>query len=140
MRSEGSHQARTSRKTRSAVAVLLAAGAVQFGLTWLGLPGWVCPVRAATGWPCPGCGLSRALVELVRGHLATAIALHPFAPVALGGALLAATMMALPSGPRQRALARLALADRRVRATWWLAAGLIAHWALEIAHVAGGRW
>ncbi len=139
MRCEGS-QALASRKTRSAVAVLLAAGAVQFGLTWLGLPGWVCPVHAATGWPCPGCGLSRALVELVRGHFATAIALHPFAPVVLVSALFTAGLAVLPPHRRQRIISRLAVANHRLRASWWLAATLMVHWAAQIVRVAGRAW
>ncbi|MFZ4583919.1 MAG: DUF2752 domain-containing protein [Acidimicrobiia bacterium] len=31
-----------------------------------------CPVYAATGWYCPGCGMTRALHHLVHGNIVTA--------------------------------------------------------------------
>lgn len=36
------------------------------------LPLWRCPFRAVTGLPCPGCGMTTALLALVRGDLAGA--------------------------------------------------------------------
>ncbi|NUP10928.1 MAG: DUF2752 domain-containing protein [Polyangiaceae bacterium] len=39
----------------------------------------MCPFAAATGVPCPGCGLTRASVAALSGHLGTALALQPFA-------------------------------------------------------------
>jgi len=44
-----------------------------------GLP---CVFAAVTGVPCPFCGLTHGVAELGAGHLATAIALHPLAPLA----------------------------------------------------------
>ncbi|HEY5724342.1 MAG TPA: DUF2752 domain-containing protein [Methylomirabilota bacterium] len=44
------------------------------GISW-------CPIRRLIGLPCPGCGMSRALVALGRGEWARAIDLHPLAPV-----------------------------------------------------------
>lgn len=41
----------------------------------------LCPLRAVTGIPCPSCGLTRALAQLERGHLAEAVRFHPFAPL-----------------------------------------------------------
>jgi len=38
-----------------------------------------CPLRAASGWPCPACGSGRALVALSAGRLATAFAWNPLA-------------------------------------------------------------
>ena len=40
-----------------------------------------CPVRRLIGLPCPGCGVSRALLALGRGEWASALALHPLAPL-----------------------------------------------------------
>lgn len=37
----------------------------------------LCPFAIVTRYPCPGCGLTRAGVELLQGHLHEAFHLHP---------------------------------------------------------------
>ncbi len=46
----------------------------------LHLLGIGCTIRWLTGIPCAGCGMSRALLELLQGHLREALAYHPLAP------------------------------------------------------------
>ena len=46
----------------------------------LGLPD-LCPIKALTHIPCPGCGISRSLVCTAHGELARAFLLHPLGPV-----------------------------------------------------------
>ena len=58
------------------MALALAAMAVlQTVLVALHQPGWPCAFRAATGLPCPGCGLSRAMVApgRLRARLAARV-------------------------------------------------------------------
>ena len=43
--------------------------------TGIGLP---CPFHALTGLSCPGCGLSRMLLSLVRGDPVSAFGYNPF--------------------------------------------------------------
>ncbi|MDX6681981.1 MAG: hypothetical protein QOG94_2020 [Solirubrobacteraceae bacterium] len=62
----------------SATATLGATGVLSAG--FVGLP--TCLLLATTGVPCPFCGLTHAVAELGAGHLSTAIALHPLAPLA----------------------------------------------------------
>jgi Protein of unknown function (DUF2752) len=38
---------------------------------------FVCPFAAVTGFPCPGCGMTRALLALVRGDWREAWRQHP---------------------------------------------------------------
>lgn len=54
-------------------------GLLPVGLFYLGLAlaGHGCPVRLCTGIPCPGCGLSRAYLALLRGDPAGAFTFHP---------------------------------------------------------------
>ncbi len=47
----------------------------------LGLP--ICWLKASTGIPCPGCGLTRSLSTIMRGDLSAAVLLHPFGPLLL---------------------------------------------------------
>jgi len=37
----------------------------------------LCPLAGLLGWPCPGCGLSRAALALFGGHFAAAWRFHP---------------------------------------------------------------
>jgi hypothetical protein len=39
--------------------------------------GWRCPIQLATGYPCPTCGMTRALRLVLRGDFAAATQLHP---------------------------------------------------------------
>ena len=41
-----------------------------------------CPIRALTGWNCPGCGTTRALAALLLGHWADAWHYNPMAVIA----------------------------------------------------------
>ncbi|MFN0063299.1 MAG: DUF2752 domain-containing protein [Myxococcaceae bacterium] len=41
------------------------------------LPFWGCPLRAHTGWPCPGCGLTRATEAVTHFDLVRAFSVHP---------------------------------------------------------------
>lgn len=42
------------------------------------ITGTSCIIVAMTGFPCPGCGLTRAGVRLMHGDVHTAFLLHPF--------------------------------------------------------------
>lgn len=48
----------------------------------------ICPVRLLTGIPCPGCGITRSLRELLHGHLAEAFHLHPFIYIIIASVLI----------------------------------------------------
>lgn len=39
----------------------------------------ICPFHALTGAPCPGCGLTRAVVCLCHGRFSESLAYHPLA-------------------------------------------------------------
>jgi hypothetical protein len=56
----------------------------------------MCPVAIVTGYPCPGCGLTRATMALLHGDLHEAMHLHPLAPVVspLVGGFLAYAVLA----------------------------------------------
>jgi hypothetical protein len=60
------------------VAALGATGVLSASL--VGLP--TCLFLAATGVACPFCGLTHGVAELGAGNVASAVALHPLAPVA----------------------------------------------------------
>lgn len=70
---------------------LLTGFAVGFHLflSFLKLPVYVCPLKSVTGLKCPGCGMSEAVLYLIRGDFSAAFEANPFAPYfMLFGALL----------------------------------------------------
>jgi hypothetical protein len=68
-----------------------AAGLVGVAAAWpvLPHPPFVCPLRAITGVPCPLCGMTRACVAAVHGHLATSLAFNPAGVLVVLAALVA---------------------------------------------------
>ncbi len=80
-------------------AAFLFTGAALAGLALSGLLFWKtgigCPIRYATGVPCPGCGMTRAWLAVLHGDLAAAFAYHPlFWAVPLAVALALARVAA----------------------------------------------
>lgn len=60
------------------IAVVYAAG--QILAKTVGLEGVTqCVIKRVTGFPCPGCGGTRAIVSLFHGKILTAIYYHAFA-------------------------------------------------------------
>jgi len=115
------------------VALLLAGiGTLQVGLVATGLPGWPCPIKAALGVPCPGCGLSAAVVLLLRGRWSYALRVHAFAPVFLLGIMLMMMVSLLPADLHRRAVARIAALERRTGIVAFLLLGLVAYWVLRL--------
>ena len=46
------------------------------------LPGWSCPIRHATGIPCPSCLITRSAMLSLSGDLSGALKLHILGPFA----------------------------------------------------------
>lgn len=121
------HEARVRQRTAAAVlalAAVLPAGRIDAGPV-------LCPVRRATGRPCPGCGLTRSLVRLVHGRLRAATQAHAFGP-ALAVLLLAWAV----TGERSAGTAldpRTWTADRRRQAALAGVAALWLGWAARRA-------
>ena len=125
---------RDSDRLRRALFVLPLTSAVfAVSATWRAseLPGVVlCPFRALTGLPCPGCGMTRAFCSIGHGELAGAFGYNALAPFVFAGALLLwahalATVLKLDGA--RAALERLRPNERAARfmlavaLAWWVA-------------------
>jgi hypothetical protein len=68
---------RTATKNPIAQRAFLAGGLVLLGAcaVWLDVP--LCPTAALLGIPCPGCGLTRAVLSALRGNWIEALHFHP---------------------------------------------------------------
>jgi hypothetical protein len=73
------------RSTIVAIWSLLLAGAVYVFSFEPGKTGFfpLCPFRLVTGLTCPGCGSTRALHQLLHGHIEAAFILNPLFVIAL---------------------------------------------------------
>ncbi|MDE3154941.1 MAG: DUF2752 domain-containing protein [Acidobacteriota bacterium] len=106
-------------------------------LHWLGFPPIACPLRAATGIPCPTCGATHAFAALVDGHLAASFWFNPAVPIAAAVALVFVPYTFATSAfglPRLRL--DLNAAERRaLKGVGWLA--LVALWAFLVVTTRG---
>jgi hypothetical protein len=68
-----------------------------------------CPFHAATGWWCPGCGLTRGTLALMRGHVQQALGFNLFTPFVLLALVYAWAQWAVPrvGGPVLPLLSRI---------------------------------
>ena len=108
--------------------ILVGVGVFQLGLHLLGLPGWVCPFKAVFGIPCPGCGLTEAIGELLHGRLLTSLRTHAFAPIFLAAFLLLLVSVLLPEKPRGKLAAGMAALETRTGITAWVLSMLMLYW------------
>ena len=79
---------------RSAVLAiwsLIIAGAAYLFFFEPGKSGFFpgCPFRFLTGFTCPGCGTTRALHQILHGHIYTAFTLNPLLLISLPFLLIA---------------------------------------------------
>lgn len=119
-------------RNRLLTIVITGAAILQLGLTILKVPGWQCPVLHVLGIPCPGCGLSRAIVLLCRGNWQKALAFHLFAPVFVLGIILVAVTSVLPTNPRNFLIALMERIELRTGITSIVLFGLIFYWLARL--------
>jgi hypothetical protein len=104
------------------------------------LPFWRCALREHTGWPCPGCGLTRVAQRVAQGDIGGALDANPLGTlVAVGFAACAAYaglqfLFRLPTpvlslDAREQRMARMAVA-----------AAVVANYALVVVRVRFLGW
>jgi len=111
---------------------VVAFAAVQLCLVNAGLIGSVCVIRSLTGVPCPGCGLSRAVVHLFRGEWSESIHDHLFAPVFLLGLLILTLVSTFPSKWHRRIVAQIAVWEECTGITTILVGLLLLYWSTRL--------
>lgn len=126
------------------VATAILAGAVLGALAigdWSGDGPTLCWFRGISGLPCPGCGLTRAVIHLARGELTRSFVLHPFGVPVLAWACVAATGPLWPRSLKRRVEAwledRRQAVDRSYRV---LVYSFVGYGALRLLVVALGYW
>jgi hypothetical protein len=111
---------------------IVGAGALHLGLNLVGLPGWGCPILSATGIPCPGCGLTRASMQLIHGDFVGSFHTHAFAPVFLFAMSLMIVTLILPEAQRINLIAKITRLETRNGITAWVLFFLMLYWAWRL--------
>lgn len=79
----------------------------------------LCTFHAATGLPCPGCGMTRAMSALSHGQLGAGLTLHPFVVVAWPLAVFLAALAFAPERLVKRLEVRLQPLHLELQWLWW---------------------
>jgi len=116
-------------RTAGVLTALLGLGATVNPLR--PLPFDTCVLKSITGWPCPTCGLTRAVCSALHGDFAGSLAFHPAGLIVL--ALLVGWLVwSLLEAWRGRPLWETGR-GRAVRAAGYLAAAVsIVFWIVEL--------
>ena len=112
--------------------MLTGALGLYIGLFLLGQPPWVCPFFQLTGIPCPGCGLTRACLLLLKGDLRGSMKFHAFAPIflVLISILIIGTL--LPRSVSEPLIRKAETLERQSGLTIIILGGLILYWLARL--------
>ncbi len=93
------------------------------------VPFWGCSWRKLTGWPCPGCGLTRVADRFAHFHWLRALQANPLGTLAAAGfaaAMVASLVHLIFAVP----LPELVLTEKEwARVRWAMVAGIILNYA-----------
>lgn len=118
-------------KRRWVAGILVLTALLQIGLTTVGLPGWQCPLKLALAIPCPGCGLSTAVADLLQGHWHRGLQVHPFGPVFLVGILVSLLASLLPANSSEKVIQLVDILEQRTGFLIIIALGFFIHWGFR---------
>ena len=117
---------------RRLARILAAVGAGQLLLVASGWIGWQCPLHSTIGIPCPGCGMTTALVLLSRGNWQAALQAHAFAPLVLLVWVLISLAGLLPGRNCDQLSRIVAVVERRTGITALVLIGMVAYWLVRL--------
>jgi hypothetical protein len=103
---------------------MLGGGMIYFTLTAIGLNPLPCPFLRVTGLPCPGCGMTRSCLALLRGDFHAVWHFNPFGLVFAAFWAVVGFGVALPQPWRARFAGRLGFIERKTRWAAWVGCGL----------------
>lgn len=119
-------------KDRFARSMITGVSILQLSLVSAKLPAWQSPFHAVFGIPDPGCGLSRAIVALLRGDWQTSLTFHAFAPFFVIALSLIAVATLLPQQPRDKLVALVETLEAHTGLTSLGLIGLVIYWLARL--------
>ena len=113
-------------------SVICGATLLQLLLALIRFPSWPCPVFHTFGIPCPGCGMTRATLFLIRGEWKQALVMHAYAPIVLIALALITFCTIAPTRQAERMATRAEIIERYTGLTTLLLGGLILYWLVRL--------
>jgi len=92
-----------------------------------------CPLMSLAGFPCPGCGLTRACELMLSGQWQLALEMHAFVLFLLPGFLLVSLATLSPDKFRRRILDGLRSLESRTGLVAIILVALVIYWLLRLA-------
>ena len=111
---------------------ITGATILQLSLVASGRDGWRSPIHDIFGIPDPGCGLTRAIIALLRGDWWTSLAFHAFAPLFVLALTLIALNALLPAWWRDKIATGVESVERGTGVTAILLLGLVLYWLARL--------
>ena len=120
--------ARPAIAVPAALITVAQVVAVRFG--WPAIP---CVLHAATGIPCPGCGLSRAGAALLHGDVVAATRWNALWPLAVLVVSLVVAGAVLPATARTQLASAVSWAESRRGVSAAVLALVLGYWIFRLA-------
>lgn len=112
--------------------VLTGGLGLYIGVVLLHLPSLGCPFFRLTGVPCPGCGLTRACLLLLKGDIRASIKFHAFAPIFVVFISLVILSTLLPRSLTEPVIQKAETLERQTGLTIIILGGLILYWLARL--------
>lgn len=113
---------------------LLLTGALTLNVAAIALhlPSWQCAFLQVTGLPCPGCGLTRACLLLLKGDVGESVQFHAFAPIFVVFVAILIICMLLPRAVTKPFIDKAERLERQTGITLIILVGLILYWLTRL--------
>jgi hypothetical protein len=113
---------------------LLLAGALSLNVVAIAfhLSGWECAFFRLTGVPCPGCGLTRACLLLLKGEVQASMKFHAFAPIFVVLIAMLIICTVLPRSVTEPLINKAETLERQTGITIIILGGLILYWLARL--------
>ena len=112
--------------------VILGTGLLLVIAQFLGVNLWSCPFQSVFGIPCPGCGLTVAIIELLQGHVRDSLHTHAFAPAFLLALVLILVSIVSPEEKRRDFIVWIAHMETRTGIASWFLTTFMLYWGLRL--------
>lgn len=119
-------------QNRWLICIFVAFGVAQLLLVYFGLTGWKCPIYETLGVICPGCGMTTAMVMLLKGHWHLAVQTHAFAPVILIVLIMMLVAIGLPTSYLRKFSSSVKRLEQKTGITAILLLSMVVYWLLRI--------